>query len=142
MNLKNLPLEAKNTIMAVAFITFFISPVFWGDILLMAIGAYMAPWPAVIVILTIILVGMSWMILWNRLKSDWLLAFDILSSAALLLSLIGTNKTFGLETNYTWMAVIYMSCALQLFLHMNLALFVGLGFVITQKESTPEPALA
>lgn len=135
-------MEAKVAIMAVALVAFFVSPIFWGSILLMAISAYMAPWPAVIAILTIILVGTSWMVLYGRLKSDGLAIFDVISSILLLVCLVGTSHEFSLEVNYIWMAVIYITSALQLFLHMFLALFVGLGFVITQKESKPIPATA
>lgn len=134
-------MEAKVAIMAVAFIAFFVSPVFWGSILLMAFSAYMAPWPAVIAILTIILVGASWMVLFGRLKSDGLITFDVIYCILLLICLVGTSHDFSVEINYIWMAIIYMTSALQLFLHMFLALFVALGFVVTFKDAT-QPATA
>lgn len=141
MNVKGLPLEAKVAVAMSAFAAFMISPVFWGIILLLAIGAYQAPWPFVAIIATAMVMFASWLVLRGRLKSDSLVAFDILVPIFLLGCLFGTSSYVGFAANYIWSSVIYIICALEVFLHSYLALFYALGFTIQTAEESTKPVV-
>lgn len=137
MNVKSLPIEAKVLIIGVAFISFLVSPLFWGSIVLMALAVFEKPWPAVIATGTITLIAFSWIIMWNRIKSDWLVAIDIFSTILMIVALCGTNSSFTEATQASWCFIIYSLSALQVFLHACLTLFTAVGIEISkEKEET------
>lgn len=121
MNVKSLSVEVKALIIGVAFISFLVSPLFWGSIVLMALG-------------TMTLIAFSWLVMWNRIKSDWLVVIDIVLGVFMAGSIFGTSSGLTEMTRMTWSFIIYSLSALLVFLHANLALFSAIGIEISKKD--------
>lgn len=134
MNVKSLSVEVKALITGVAFISFLVSPLFWGSIVLMALGVSDKPWPAVIALGTMTLIAFSWLVMWNRIKSDWLVVIDIVLGVFMAGSILGTSSDLTEMTQMTWSFIIYSLSAMLVFLHANLALFSAIGIEISKKN--------
>ncbi len=140
IRVENLPLEAKLTIMTAVFAAFMVSPMFWGIVVLVALQAG-TPWPFIAVTATVVVVVFSWTVLWGRIKSDLLVAFDVIMSIGLFLMLLGTGSE-SWYTSFVWKNAIYMICVFQIFFHASITLFAALGFTVTAKVPETEPAKA
>lgn len=137
---KNLNNEAKIAVLIVAAMTFVIvAPIFWGGLALLATITYWFPWPAIMVTATILFLAMSWTIMWGRVKSHLLLFLDCLTSALLLLFLIGVNSGFGIETNVIWAMIIYGLSIIQVAMHAAFVLITIIDLQIVY-EPEVEPA--
>lgn len=107
----------------------FLAVPFWGVVLLMALGVTVAPWPMLAALASLFVVIPSWLVLWGRLKSDFLYVFDIFFSIGLFALVIGTHKAFSVEANYTWAMLTYGSAFFMIVLHYMLAMLTIIGMI-------------
>jgi hypothetical protein len=116
--------ESKVVIMAVAIVgAFVVGPIVTGIIVLMTIGVSQAPWPAIMLAVSTLVIGASWLILYKSQNSVALAITDLITLFILIMvSAIGSGR---------WESILFVYSVdlLLVILHSILALFTALGIV-------------
>lgn len=133
--------ETKLRVFVSSILGFFASPLFFVPLAFCLMGLYAAPYPGIGLVCSMVAVLGSWFYISSKdvSFSSGLLAWDIISTVAVIFALLGTMRENQIPTQILWGNIVYIVAIFQVAIHLVIVLVLYTG--IAPEDATEETDL-